>query len=130
MNHNLKLYHRKNIWFLICCFLNPFVPNATFLYPLERSENLGCIRNEWVMLRFAATGGFLQRCSSKFRKFHIKIPALEGFLVLSRIDSNAGVFLWYLQKFEEHQFWKTSKNFVSLDTLQTFLCNQWKWTLL
>ena len=40
-------------------FLNPFVPNATFFYPLKTSENLtvfwcfqgvekGCIGNKWV----------------------------------------------------------------------------------
>ena len=40
-------------------FLNPFAPDAPFLYPLETSENLrvfwsfqgaekGCFRNEWV----------------------------------------------------------------------------------
>ena len=39
--------------------INPFVPNAPFLYPLKTSENLtvflcfqgvekGCIENEWV----------------------------------------------------------------------------------
>ena len=43
---------------LILC-LNPFIPNALFLYPLKTSENLtvcwcfqgvekGCIGNEWV----------------------------------------------------------------------------------
>ena len=40
--------------------LNPFVPNAPFLYPLKRSENLSflifsgvekaCIANEWVKM--------------------------------------------------------------------------------
>ena len=45
--------------FLMLCYINPFVPNAPFHYPLKRSENRkvfwcfqavekGCIRKEWV----------------------------------------------------------------------------------
>ena len=49
----------SNIWSSVSEKVNPFVPNAPFLYPLKISENLtvfwcfqrveiGCIGNEWI----------------------------------------------------------------------------------
>ena len=61
-----RFFHSPVAWVklvqdqLETCQLNPFLPNAPFLYPLETSENLfsvfwcfqeaekGCIENEWV----------------------------------------------------------------------------------
>ena len=57
----------------ILFFINPFVPNVPFLYPLKTSENLavfrrflglgkGCIGNKWVK-RQSSGGVLLKRCS-------------------------------------------------------------------
>ena len=64
-------------------FINPFVPNAPFLYPLKISENLtfsnvfrGCIGNKWVKemnLRLMFIKAFLRTCKLP-RHFPMKLP--------------------------------------------------------
>ena len=63
------------------CLFNPFVPNASFLYPLNTSENRkvfwciqgvekGCIGNEWVHCIFLLVNSeYLRRiCSDYWKK--------------------------------------------------------------
>ena len=47
-------------------------------------------------------------CFEKFRNIHRKTSMLESFLLKFQVFSNAGVFLWILQNFEEYLFYRTA----------------------
>ena len=59
---------------------------------------------------------FIEKAALKFCSIHRKTPVSEPKLQTWRLasllkrDSNTGVFLWMLQNFTEHQFWRTSVN--------------------
>ena len=70
-----KCDHRKKQWLT---YIKPFVPNATFLYPLKTSESLtvfwcfqwvekGCIGNEWVIEILNGKLHFLYSAGSFFK---------------------------------------------------------------
>ena len=59
---------------------------------------------------------FIEKAALKFCSIHRKTPVSEPKLQTWRLasllkrDSNTGVFLWILQNFTEHLFWRTSVN--------------------
>ena len=86
-------------------FLPVFSKHPYFAETIYRSNHWRCFVKK-VFLNCRNTGKHL--CLSLFL---IKLYAFRSATLLSR-DSSTGVFLWMLQNFQEHLFWKTSANFI------------------
>ena len=102
-------YERRNCG--ICSKLTVKTPEQSQLTPLRyllvlikfRSSHLRCYIKKAVLKNFAIFT-WKHVCWSLFL---IKLPDFRPATSLER-DSNTGVFLWILQNFQEHLFWKTS----------------------
>ena len=83
----------------------------------------------------AATGGVLQKnvfskllqCSRENISVGISLQTFRSAILLKR-DTNTYVFLWILQNFSEHLFWRTfaSNCFLFYEKDKQLILNQWK----